>query len=283
MFGYLKTDNPNMYVKDTVLYKSMYCGLCKGLGCSCGVRSKFTLNYDLTFLSVLLHNVMNKDVKIEKKHCIIHPITKRTICKLDDLTKRIANLNVLLSYYKLTDDVIDNNKKKFVRSLIKSSYKKAKKSEPQLCKIIHDNYEKLRVLEKNNCESIDIISDPFAKMFYKIVENLTGEFFSVELGETCYNVGKWIYLIDALDDFNSDIKNNDYNVFTLCYKTVKSKKDLLDKYSSDLEGIFGTIMSNIRENSIKIKYNFNHDLIDNILFNGIYNQTKKIMEKDNER
>lgn len=58
MFGYVKTDFPNLYVKDTVLYKAMYCGLCKGIGRTCGQKGRFLLNYDLTFLSVFMHNVL---------------------------------------------------------------------------------------------------------------------------------------------------------------------------------------------------------------------------------
>ena len=72
MFGYIKTDLPNMYIKDTVLYQAMYCSLCKGIGQTCGQKARFVLNYDLTFLSVLLHNVADVDVKVEKQHCVIH-------------------------------------------------------------------------------------------------------------------------------------------------------------------------------------------------------------------
>ena len=68
-----------MYVKDTVLYKAMYCGLCKGIGCSCGTKGRFLLNYDLTFLSLFVHNVLNVDVKVEKQHCIIHHVKKRPV------------------------------------------------------------------------------------------------------------------------------------------------------------------------------------------------------------
>ena len=53
MFGYVKTDMPNMFVKDTVLYKAMYCGLCKGIGNVCGTKGRLLLNYDLAFLSLL--------------------------------------------------------------------------------------------------------------------------------------------------------------------------------------------------------------------------------------
>ena len=67
MFGYIRPDIPYMYVKDGVLYKALYCGLCKSIGGSCGQRARMGLSYDMTFLSAILHNMMHCDVKIEKK------------------------------------------------------------------------------------------------------------------------------------------------------------------------------------------------------------------------
>ncbi|MBR0190231.1 MAG: hypothetical protein IJQ23_07605, partial [Clostridia bacterium] len=71
MFGYLTTDFPNLYVKDVVLYKAAYCGLCKSIGRTCGTKGRFLLNYDLTFLSVFIHNVLGEDFEIKKQRCIL--------------------------------------------------------------------------------------------------------------------------------------------------------------------------------------------------------------------
>ena len=77
MFGYIRPDDPFLYKKDDVLYNAMYCGLCKAIGKLCGQTARFGLTFDITFLSVLLHNLCDKDVKIEKKHCIAHMIKKK--------------------------------------------------------------------------------------------------------------------------------------------------------------------------------------------------------------
>ena len=57
MFGYVRYDIPNLYIKDFMLYKAMYCGLCKGIGASCGQMARVGLTYDVTFLSIILHNM----------------------------------------------------------------------------------------------------------------------------------------------------------------------------------------------------------------------------------
>ncbi len=280
MFGYIKTDLPNMYVKDTVLYQAMYCGLCKGIGKTCGQKARFVLNYDLTFLSVLLHNLTNVDVKVEKEHCIVHHIRKKPIAQVDELTERIAYLNVILAYYKLNDDVIDNGKGKLKRSFFKSAYKKAKKNEPEIDKIVKNRYDELLKLEKAKCDSMDIVADPFGNMMQEIVEVILKDICTEEIKELAYYLGKWIYLIDALDDFDKDKKKKDFNVFINLYPAIDTKDQLLCQAKQDLIIVFGSILNRIAELAGKLNYKFNHDLIDNVLYRGLVAQTKRIMEKE---
>lgn len=278
MFGYIKPDEPFLYMKDNVLYKATYCGLCKSIGKSCGQCGRFTLTYDLTFLSVFLHNLSGVDLKIEKQHCILHPIRKRPIALNDGLFSRIASLNVLLAYHKVDDDVIDNNKGRLKKLFLGGAYKKAKKKEPILNNVIEQKYAELISLEKENCDSIDRVADPFGTMMQEVCKELLKDKYSEEMARLFYSLGKWIYLIDALDDFDKDRKNGNYNVFVLSYKDVKDKKELIKEKISDLHLIFGVLMSDIIDCADKLSYNFNHDLTDNVLKNGLARQTKKIME-----
>ena len=280
MFGYVKSDIPNMYIKDDVLYKAMYCGLCKGIGKCCGQKARFLLSYDLTFLSVFLHNLCDKDVVIKKQHCIIHPITKKPIANVDDLTIQIGALNVILAYHKLNDDVLDSGKGKVRRSFFKSSYKKAKKKFPRLDEIVDKWYSKLLEYEKQNVESIDMASDPFGQMIAEVVQDISGEHFDQNVYNLSYHLGKWIYLIDALDDFEKDIKKNNFNVFHNAYKDFVTKKELYANHSSEIIQILSDCLSTIIESSKNIKYKFNHDLIDNILILGLKEQTKLVLENN---
>ncbi len=280
MFGYIKADLPNMYVKDTVLYQAMYCSLCKGIGQTCGQKARFALNYDLTFLSVLMHNLMGEDVKVEKQHCVVHLIRKRPIALTDDLTKRIATLNVILAYHKLNDDVIDSGKGRIKRSFFKKAYKKAKRLEPEMDSAVKKMYDELLRLEKAKCDSMDMIADPFGNMMQDIVKIIMQDKLTEEVSELAYYLGKWIYLIDALDDFDKDKKKKNYNVFICSYKDVNTQDELICKYKQDLILVFSSVLSRIGELTSKINYKFNHDLIDNVLYRGLSAQTKRIMEKE---
>lgn len=278
MFGYVKTDFPNMYVKDVVLYKAMYCGLCKGIGKTCGQKARLLLNYDLTFLSVFAHNILDTDVKIEKQRCIIHHIKKRPVAIPDKITERIACLNVILAHHKLNDDVLDSGKGRFKRAIFNASYKRAKKLEPKFDEIVKARYSELINYEKTNGESIDISADFFGRMMQEIVVELLGEICTENINKLSYNLGKWIYLIDALDDFDKDKKKGNYNVFVNSYPNVQNKESLIKENGKSLFLIFGSILNDIEVLAKQLEYKFNHDLINNILMFGLKSQTKQIME-----
>ncbi|MBR1983065.1 MAG: hypothetical protein IKA12_00055 [Clostridia bacterium] len=283
MFGYVKTDTPNMYVKDTVLYKAMYCGLCKGIGKVSGQRARLVLNYDLTFLSVLLHNLAGIDVKIEKQRCIAHQIRKRPVAIPDELTEKIGAFNVILAKYKILDDVYDSGNGKIKNAFFNKAYKKAKKFTPELDEIVDKNYKILREYEKNNSDSVDMVADSFGNMISQAVQVLLKDKVDENLTKLCYNLGKWIYLIDALDDFDKDKKKGNFNVFINMYKDVIDKKSLMELHKDYIVEIFSQVIVDIEDSAKKLDYKFNHDLTDNVLTLGLKQQTKTVMEKTNER
>lgn len=278
MFGYVRTDFPNLYIKDSVLYRALYCGLCKGIGGTCGQCGRLALDYDLTFLSAFFHNLLGKDVEIKKKRCIVHPFIPREVAIRDEITDKIACLNVILAYHKLNDDVLDNGKGRLKRAFFKRSYKKAVKKAPELDEIVKRNYKNLLDYEKQNGDSVDISADCFAKMMQEIGASLLGDKNTDEVQNLNYNLGKWIYLIDALDDFDKDKKKKNYNPLVLSYPEINTKKELVEIKGAEISYMFGTILSSIAVDAKKLKYSFNHDLTDNILFRGIPLKTKEVME-----
>ncbi|PWM70936.1 MAG: hypothetical protein DBX59_09775 [Bacillota bacterium] len=278
MFGYIRTDLPNLYIKDSVLYKALYCGLCKSIGGKCGQCGRFTLNYDLTFLSALFHNLLDIDVEIKQERCVLHWIIRRPVAKNDALTERIGCLNVIMAHYKLADDIADEHRGRGKSALIKKAYKRAKASEPKLDEIVKRNYAALVEYEKKNGDSIDVAADSFGNMVREISAELLGEKSCVQTENLSYNLGKWIYLIDALDDFDKDKKKKRFNPFVNAYSDAADKKELCAKYEKELEYIFGTLLQSVAEEGRSLRYAFNHDLTDNILFRGLGVKTKQVMQ-----
>ncbi len=281
MFGYILPDKPYLYLKDDTLYSALYCGICKSLKKETGELSRFTLSYDMAFMSALAHNIMGVDVEIKKERCIAHCIKKRPIAKPDEISFKLASLNVILAYYKLKDDILDENKGNTKTLLFKKAYKKAKKKHPEFDLIVKNGYEKLLKLERDNSDSIDMVSDCFADMLLQISKKVFLDKSTEYTSNLTYAIGKWIYLIDALDDYDKDVKKKNYNVFYNAYK-CSDYKTLILEHEQDIVFIFSTIFIQISENYSKIEMKFNTDLVNNILTRGIPTKTKQILQKGKE-
>ena len=280
MFGYISPARPYLYIKDLDLYKAMYCGICKSMGKYCGQISRLTLNYDVTFLSVFLHNVAGEDVEIKRERCAVHWLKRRPVVKFDGITERLASLNVILAYYKLTDDIEDENRGKFKRIFFKRAYKRAAKKEPSLNKIVNDRYCELSKIEKENCSSLDYAAEPFAMMMKEICREILQEKGGGAALEFAYNVGKWLYLIDALDDFEKDKKSGSYNVFVAAYPDAENFKILINEHRDDIYLTFSSVISKLKEVNEETEYKFNRDLTDNIVLKGIPYKTEQIIKKE---
>ena len=279
MFGYVKPDQPYLYMKDDTLYKALYCGLCKSIGKCSGQCARFTLTYDIAFLSAVIHNLTKTDVNIKREHCIIHPIIKRPIATPDDISITLGALNVILAYYKILDDIADNGRGRFLKLVFNRSFKKCSKNYPELVKIVEENYKELGVLEKAGEKSIDKIAHPFATMLQQLSNLLLGENKTEYTQGYFYNFGKWIYLIDALDDYDKDIKKGNYNPFYSAYG-AKDYATLKSDYGEEISFIMSATLSGIESNFNNLRFGFNADLIRNISLRGTVGTTKKVLLKE---
>lgn len=276
MFGYIQPDIPYLYFKDATLYKALYCGLCKSIGRSCGQTARFGLSYDMTFLSALLHNIKNTDVTIEKQRCAANVFTRRPMALDDGITKTVACLNTLLTYYKLTDDILDEHKGRISRAFFKRGYKKAKALHPDAAEIVKARMAELFELEKAGCASLDMAADPFGLMIADLSDYCLGESATEYTRKLFYGVGKWVYLIDALDDYDKDVKKKNYNPFVSAYK-APTKDEMLAKNREEVDFVFKSVFAENAECLKNIKFYFNTDLTDNIILRGMPASTRKVM------
>lgn len=282
MFGYVRYDLPNLFVKDVMLYKSLYCGLCKGIGASCGQAARMGLSYDVTFLSALLHNIAGQDIVIERSHCFEHCIRKRPIAAADDMTKALGALNTILVYYKLTDDVVDGGKGRSRRAWFKRGYKRAKKRYPELDAIVGGYMKKQAETEGAGIASPDAAADPSALMMQEISDWFLKDKASEFTKGLFYGLGKWVYLIDALDDYEKDGKKKQYNPFVLSYG-VGTRQELLQKNGEEISFVFDSLFYSLRVNLARIPFRFDRDLTDNIILRGLPAETARVMKGEKRK
>ncbi|MFI3129116.1 MAG: DUF5685 family protein [Bacillota bacterium] len=291
MFGYILPEKPHLYLKDLELYQSFYCGVCKSMGGSFCKRSQFVINYDVAFFCSLIHNYLGEDVNLVPLKCVTKPFTGRKMVEDNALTKFMAALNVLLSSHKLIDDVVDGGKfsRKVLLKLFGKPYKRAKAHFPKADAVILSQYEALREMEKAGEVSVDKVSDTFGKtvascMFLtaeefqkgreaKKIKKLDNHFITL-----CYNLGKWIYLIDAIDDVEDDSESGNYNVFLNSYGGFENKIQFLKDNEKELNFTFFTILNKIKEEFLLSEFQYNTDLCENIIFRGMEIATKAILK-----
>ena len=278
MFGYIRTDDPYLYKKDDVLYNSIYCGLCKSIGKLCGQTARFGLTYDVAFLSVMLHNLSDTDVKIKKQRCVAHWIKRRNVAVPDYISEQLAAVNVIMCYYKALDDYNDTGKRNVKTALFAKGYKRARKKFPRLAKIADDCYKELSMHERALVASEDIAADPFAKLSANISKEILNDKSTEATEKVFYYLGKWIYLIDALDDYDKDIATGNYNVFACIYK-ASSGKDLIEKNKDCIFPVLNSVFWNLKQALSEIHFYFNKDLIENVLLRGIPKKTDEVVKK----
>lgn len=280
MFGYVKPNYPYLYMKDDTLYRALYCGMCKSIKKANGNLARFSLTYDIAFMSLLVHAIKGVDVEVKNSRCVAHSIKKRPMAKCDEISLLLADVNLILAKYKVSDDILDEKKGKIKGLFVNKGYKKAVKRHKQIDEIVKKQYSLLTDFEISNNSSVDMVSDCFAKMLEEISTYVLQEYSNDNTKLLFYTLGKWIYLIDALDDYDKDIKKSNYNVFRALYNKP-DYKSLIESHYDQIVSIFGSIFSQMTESYQNIEFKFNKDLSSNIIFRGIPNQTKTILEKGN--
>ena len=166
MFGYVRINKMDLTFREYENYKGYYCGLCKYLKENHGEISRIGLNYDITFLIVILSAIYKPKTNIFEEVCLVSPF-KRKKKLINEITEYAASMNVLLTYYKLEDNLLDDKGVKDILAynLYKSKLKMAHKKYPHKSKIIKEQMKLLNELEKNKGTQFDAeIVDAFVSI-----------------------------------------------------------------------------------------------------------------------
>lgn len=109
MFGTITINPDELKLKDYRKYRSYYYGVCQDLKELHGQASLLTLTYDMIFLALLLTGLYEREGHPESFRCPLHPL-KPLKSRRNAYTQYAVDMNVLLSYYNLLDDWMDDRK-----------------------------------------------------------------------------------------------------------------------------------------------------------------------------
>ena len=233
MFGYVTVNRPEMKVKELELYRSYYCGLCHALHERYGRRGQMLLSYDGTFLAILLTGLYEPKESERMVRCVVHPAVRHKETS-NCYVNYAADMNVLLSYRKAVDDWRDERKPsaRALAMLLHGDYCRIRDRYPRQERALAKNIRLLHRMEKQGMDKAGEEKGRDGgsgtdRLFAVLagIENAAG-YTGAFLAEMCvprrdrwerdlrtigFYLGKFIYLIDAYDDLETDAKKGNFN------------------------------------------------------------------------
>jgi hypothetical protein len=244
MIGYIRPYTPELKLREYQYYRGVYCGLCRAMGRCTGQCSRLTLSYDLVFLSLTRLALAKgnpsdehpfRPVSFDRRRCLVHPLRPRLSLPAGSVTDYTACAAAVLNYYKLLDDKTDERGGKRLRArlalpLFARFMRRAERCYPGLAQCVLPHMEALEQMEAGTLPSADEPASAFGRVL--------AELFGYGLDETSarvarhvgLHIGRWLYLIDAIDDYAEDVRRHRPNALHRLYGTDElpdqTKKDL---------------------------------------------------------
>lgn len=283
MFGYVTPFKMELKIKDYEIFKGYYCGLCIAIKNKYGNVPRLALSFDMTFLAVLLDSLEDTKSVFYKSSCIVHHIKKRIIHKTTPVLEYAAFCNTALTYFKLIDNVLDDSslKSRLFSMLLKPYLNKSSNEFKTHIEYIENCLNNLYLIELNPSDKgIDEISHHFAHLTGYIMSSYKNDENKDILYNLGYNLGKWIYLIDAYDDLEKDMGQNKFNPINSIFNKGKENYKLFDSKIKDrMDYILVRSAQQCLENLKLLPLKKNQDILFNILQYGLMEKMDKVFKR----
>lgn len=277
MFGYININRGELSPENLAIYQSYYCGLCHSLKKNSGIKGQMFLNYDMTFLIILLTGLYELEDVSKEFVCPLHPGKKRRD-RINAATEYAAEMNVMLAYHNLEDDWRDDKAyvKYTISQVIKKDYKRIVEKYPRQAEAVERYMERLRACEQNKEFNLDLIAGLTGEMLGEIFV-WKEDVWADELRCMGFYMGKFIYLMDAYEDLDKDEKNKKYNPF------IKMRAENPGDYETLSKLILTSMMSECSKSFERLPILLHAEIIRNILYSGVWSKYEYIQQKKKKR
>ena len=213
MFGYLVAATNVLEEDELRRYRAVYCGLCRSLRRCFGQPARLTLNYDMTFLVLLLSSLYEPEEETGESACMRHPLGRERFV-MSELSDYAANMNVALAYLKCLDDWRDDKSLTAYAEAktLKAGYDAVRERYPRQCGAIEKALSELSAIEDAGREDPDAAAACFGAMMREIFV-WREDRWSEALRHTGDALGRFLYLLDAAMDLDEDVRRGRYNPF----------------------------------------------------------------------
>lgn len=282
MFGYVVVNKPSLRIREYDYYRATYCGLCHAMGKCTGCLSRMTLSYDMTFFALVRGMLEGESFSFEKKRCIRHPFRKIEVVSNTPQLEFSAYCGGILTSQKIVDNISDERGAKralarFMRFFFSKMERESSKNLPELYRLVSEKLSELDKIEKEKTESIDVPANAFADIMSALLSyGFEGEklLIAKNVGK---RIGRWIYIVDAFDDYGSDVKSGSYNPFVLLYGNGGFSEENLISISKMLEAELSLAFSAIE--LIDDEDRNRSEIIKNILCLGMPDSVRRVCDK----
>lgn len=276
MFGYVRLNEPELKIKDYQAFRSVYCGVCRGLR-RYGLSSWAALNYDMTFLALVLISLYDEEAEATPCRCLLHPFNRRQTQISDQWTEYAADMTVLLTYYQCLDAWHDEKKliPRAEAALLKAARDKVARLYPRQAKAVADYVAQLDVVEENRDPDLDKGAGLTGIMLAELFAPKEDEWAST-LRELGFYLGKFIYLMDAAEDVEQDRRHGCYNPLLLQEELAGPEEAGFNEYC---ELLLTSMMGECARAFERLPLLLFADLLRNIVYSGVWCRYELMKER----
>ena len=234
-----------------------------------------SLGYDAAFLAVLLDGVYDSTTESSEFRCPVHPMGKRKALN-NAFVDYAADMNLYMVWLKCIDDWQDDRNvgrgiySWILTRRIRQIEQKYKEKTDNIKKALED----LNSLEKERSSDFEYAAGCYGRVTAEVFR--FGGLWDDGLAEMGFYLGKYIYLLDAYEDLEKDLKKNRYNPFF----EMSKEEDFHDQ----VRKILMSMISKSAEEFELLPVDENMEILRNILYAGAWNRFEEIFrEKEQNR
>ncbi len=244
MFGFVTPNEQDLTEEEVARYRQVYCGVCRSLRDRSGQLSRFTLNHDLTFVALLLSSLYEPEDLVGEMACPAHPMKKRAFAA-NEFVDYAADLTVVMAYHKLMDNWADDrsmSSRAFAR-VLKGAYLRVKERLPRQCGACEKGLGRIAAIEAIGCDysANEVQPDAAAHEFGLIMAEVMvvrEDIWSDQLRSFGYELGRFIYMMDAAFDAEEDRETGSFNPFCGASLDEEDTRRLLEGYMARAVDVF---------------------------------------------
>ncbi|MCD8361852.1 MAG: DUF5685 family protein [Lachnospiraceae bacterium] len=268
MFGYVTVHQSELKVREYETYRASYCGLCRSLKKRHGRIGQMTLSYDMTFIALLLTGLYEPQTRNGSGRCLAHPLYLHHY-RENPYFDYAADMNVMFTWYKCLDDWHDERKvsRWFFAQVLRPKMKKIRRLYPEKAERVQKELSELSRLEQEGVCDVDQTAGHFGEIMAELFAYREDEW-TQTLRRMGFYFGKFIYLMDAYEDIEDDLKHGRYNPLADLYRK--------DTFEEDAQEILKMMMAETSRAFEQLPILEDVEILRNILYAGVWTKYGQI-------